>query len=675
MRTFSSFTHSTHSTQYPSGILLPDDDLDIIDGSPLSVQHDLTITMPPSPSHSVDFSIISPPSPDLDRNSYPFASHPGRSPPHHFSPHWSRTSSRDKRNDTMPGSPFSFRTPLAQGGNRIPQTTKSMKCLLPRLWGALSSPNRKGRRKTGRRKPYALPSNISYADLQPLDGEEGELIDEACYVDSYDALPSPPPKFTDFLSCLPPEIAVYLLCFLDLSSVIACQSVSRTWYILANDSAVWRELFYRRQGWDINLDRAVARGWTPPLSEVLSESPTGLTPIPDYPLRHPARRSSEPTPSSAGLSIDTHDARARSLVHTRSFPRGSSPWSPERSSDAYLPLTASMNAPLFLPWRDMYQTRYTLDKRWASSLPRPAYLRGHADSVYCLEFDSKRIISGSRDQTIKVWDIQTGRCLGTFRGHQGSVLCLKFEKDWDLKGDGRKGFMVSGSSDRRACVWDIWIAEGGEVRAEVRAVLKGHLDGVLDLRVDDQWIVSCSKDTKIRVWNRETLELHRTLTGHEGPVNAIGLQNGLIVSASGDTKMMLWDIERGTCLRTFDGHDRGLACIEFKDNYIVSGSSDCKIKVWNAMTGECLRTLVGHDALVRALALDPASGRLVSASYDKVVKVWDLRSGRTVQQFKHHHLGHIFDVKFDVHRIVSTSHDQRIVVLDFTQDLDTALFI
>jgi WD40 repeat protein len=73
-----------------------------------------------------------------------------------------------------------------------------------------------------------------------------------------------------------------------------------------------------------------------------------------------------------------------------------------------------------------------------------------------------------------------------------------------------------------------------------------------------------SKDTKIRVWNRETLELYRTLSGHEGPVNAIGLQRGLVVSASGDTKMMLWDIERGTCLRTFDGHDRGLACIEFK---------------------------------------------------------------------------------------------------------------
>jgi F-box and WD-40 domain protein 1/11 len=117
-------------------------------------------------------------------------------------------------------------------------------------------------------------------------------------------------------------------------------------------------------------------------------------------------------------------------------------------------------------------------------------LRGHADSVYCLEFDSKRIISGSRDQTIKVWDIQTGHCLATFRGHHGSVLCLKFEKDWDINGDGKKGFMISGSSDRKALVWDIWIGENGEVCAQVRAVLRGHLDGVLDLRVDDQWIVS-----------------------------------------------------------------------------------------------------------------------------------------------------------------------------------------
>ena len=60
----------------------------------------------------------------------------------------------------------------------------------------------------------------------------------------------------------------------------------------------------------------------------------------------------------------------------------------------------------------------------------------------------------------------------------------------------------------------------------------------------------------------------------------------------------------------------------------MSGSNDCKIKIWSAATGACIRTLVGHEALVRALSFDPRSGRLVSASYDKSVKVWDLVTGR-----------------------------------------------
>jgi F-box and WD-40 domain protein 1/11 len=73
-----------------------------------------------------------------------------------------------------------------------------------------------------------------------------------------------------------------------------------------------------------------------------------------------------------------------------------------------------------------------------------------------------------------------------------------------------------------------------------------------------------SKDTLIRVWNRQSLDLETTLRGHEGPVNAVGLQGDRLVSASGDGKMMLWDIPSGKRIRTFEGHDRGLACIEYK---------------------------------------------------------------------------------------------------------------
>lgn len=104
----------------------------------------------------------------------------------------------------------------------------------------------------------------------------------------------------------------------------------------------------------------------------------------------------------------------------------------------------------------------------------------------------------------------------------------------------------------------------------------------------------------------------------------------------------------------------------------MSGSNDCKIRVWNAWTGECLRTLAGHNALVRAISFDSKTGRLLSASYDKVVKVWDLYNGtfdsslihksvsnlllvhigKLIREFKHTHTSHIFDVKFDLGRIV-----------------------
>lgn len=185
-------------------------------------------------------------------------------------------------------------------------------------------------------------------------------------------------------------------------------------------------------------------------------------------------------------------------------------------------------------------------------------------SVYCLEFDTRRIITGSRDRTIKVWSLKTGRLLVTFFGaHRGSVLCLKFSQDWDrdwdiideefevqslpefesrerplhmessllsahsssagpshagpssdapyslagnLSTDDSKGmrkfkpgFMVSGSSDCSVCVWDLSLGDslgGGDddderrVYAQVRAILKGHTGGVLDLKIDEKWIVS-----------------------------------------------------------------------------------------------------------------------------------------------------------------------------------------
>lgn len=259
--------------------------------------------------------------------------------------------------------------------------------------------------------------------------------------------------------------------------------VCKTWRTLAGDNAVWRELFYSRDGWDIDFQRAKAKGWTP--------SPIGNV-------------------TECGFAIGLGSTRASRLGHvidgwgrrrlTSQTTAKSSLLSPQRLSfpswrcSKEVTITKSGEvAPLLLDWRILYKNRMTLERRWAREEPKVARISGHGDSVYCLEFDSTRIITGSRDRSIKVWSLQTGKLLATFRGHAGSVLCLKFDKDWDVSSvneEIKPGFMVSGSSDCSVCVWDMWLGKEGKLEAEMRAVLNGHSGGVLDLRIDEYWIVS-----------------------------------------------------------------------------------------------------------------------------------------------------------------------------------------
>ncbi|KAG2159365.1 WD40 repeat-like protein [Suillus bovinus] len=476
--------------------------------------------------------------------------------------------------------------------------------------------------------------DVDYGALDPLDGEEGELVDHEASTSTFISTHYRPPAQTSLP--LPPELILHIFSLLPMRSVLACMLVSRSFYTLAKDPSVWLGVWRAREG----RPRVQPR-------EVDANRPSIYIPYADPILR--------------------------------------------RSTNL---------GPLRLNWHTLYRSRATLERRWRDpgGEPRVMRIEGHGDSVYCLDFDSRRIITGSRDRTIKVWCIRTGECLATFEAHLGSVLCLKFEKDFDAKRSHTRrsssrepgkeeegedanevedeeshGMMVSGSSDCTVRVWDLYAKHRDSgIRADVRAILRGHSGGVLDLRMDENWIVSCSKDALINVYSRSTLTLHAVLRGHEGPVNAIGLEGGRVVSASGDGRMMLWDAASGKCERVFEGHERGLACIEFKDDLILSGSNDCTIKLWRASTGECLHTFAGHTLLVRALCFDPKTGYVVSASYDRSVRVWDEKRGvgKLVREFRNLHASHIFDVKFDVGRIVSTSHDQKIVVLDFTDGIE-----
>ncbi|KAL8934787.1 MAG: hypothetical protein Q9211_005049 [Gyalolechia sp. 1 TL-2023] len=239
--------------------------------------------------------------------------------------------------------------------------------------------------------------------------------------------------------------------------------------------------------------------------------------------------------------------------------------------------------------------------------------------------------------------------------HMGSILCLQYDDE----------LMVTGSSDCTCIMWDI-NANWKPIRR-----VQYHTAGVLDVCFDRKHIVSCSKDTTVCLWDRQNGDLIHRLTGHRQPVNAVQLRGNLAVSASGDGTAKLWNLVSGHCIKEFPSRDRGMACVEFSPDSltIFAGGNDQVIYQFDASTGELIRELSGHHGLVRSLHLDSANGRLVSGSYDNTVRAYDIRTGSPIIHLTKWTASWIFSARLDYRRIVATSQDSRVVIIDFGFDL------
>lgn len=350
----------------------------------------------------------------------------------------------------------------------------------------------------------------------------------------------------------------------------------------------------------------------------------------------------------------------------------------------------------------MWRARKALQQRWIDGYAAAIYLEGHTDSVYCVQFDEDKILTGSRDRTVRIWNARTYECvkiLGVpsrvggsavpplpadaadrgqrpfakvfssdsvflerertapcfFMYHNGSILCLQYDDN----------IMITGSSDCTLIIWDVKTGYRPMQR------LREHTAGVLDVCFDEKHIVSCSKDANVCLWDRTTGDLLKKLSGHRGPVNAVQLRGNLVVSASGDGIAKLWNLTSGLCIKEFPSKDRGMACVEFSPDSrtILAGGNDQVIYQFDTSTGELVREMKGHEGLVRSLHLDSASGRVVSGSYDTSVKAYDLRTGETIVNFTKWTSSWILSAKADYRRIIATSQDSRAVIMDFGYQL------
>ncbi len=300
------------------------------------------------------------------------------------------------------------------------------------------------------------------------------------------------------------------------------------------------------------------------------------------------------------------------------------------------------------------------DLPWAAQPPAfPSVLR--------LTPDLRFAFVGSRDGMLRLWDVQSGKCLVAVEGHESAVRCV------DVSADGR--FALSGGADEVVGFWDL--AEGrclgraaiplpegrptpGAIRqvrlsgdaslalcatsygtifswefhsGKGRTALKGPDEHGRTLVVSDdaRWALASggmggTENATVRLWDLSDGRLRHVLRG-SGFSEPKGFSpDGTSAVTSGtDGKIHIWDIGSGTCVRTLSGHSTTASAVSLSTDgrHAISGGRDKSIRFWELETGRCLRTFEGLESVPLAVAPSPDGRHAVSVDAD-IRRTWEL---------------------------------------------------
>lgn len=427
----------------------------------------------------------------------------------------------------------------------------------------------------------------------------------------------------DFLALLPLELSLGVLKYLDAKSLCRAAQVSRRWRaVVDTDEWMWKNLF-------------VESGFT----------------LEDGELDNTVR--------SCRLADDCSEVERGAIVELQNSRLEGS--------------TAKRHL-----FKSIFRRHYMIRRNWTTNDAKPRHISfyGHGRNVVtCLQFDAEKLITGSDDTCINVYNTQTGQLRRILHGHEGGV--------WALQYVGSR--LVSGSTDRTVRIWDI-------ERGVCTHVFYGHTSTVRCLQImmptevgktpdgnpillpKSPVIVTGSRDSSLKVWKLpepQDPEFHpivgpdevttannpfflRSLVGHSHSVRAISGYADTLVSGSYDNTVRVWRVSNGECTWRLSGHQQKVysVVIDPKRNRCVSGSMDWMVKVWSLETGTCIWTLEGHTSLVGLL--DLSHDALVSAAADSTLRIWDPDNGNC-RHVLSAHTGAITCFQHDEQKVISGS--------------------
>eukprot|EP00005_Dracoamoeba_jomungandri_P003256 CAMPEP_0174252616 /NCGR_PEP_ID=MMETSP0439-20130205/2009_1 /TAXON_ID=0 /ORGANISM="Stereomyxa ramosa, Strain Chinc5" /LENGTH=771 /DNA_ID=CAMNT_0015333179 /DNA_START=57 /DNA_END=2369 /DNA_ORIENTATION=- len=259
---------------------------------------------------------------------------------------------------------------------------------------------------------------------------------------------------------------------------------------------------------------------------------------------------------------------------------------------------------------------------------------GHKDIVLSLDVshDGKYLASTGKDKIIIIWNTENYEKVAVLKGHAETVNCLSFPNR-------ASNFIVSGSRDKTIKCWDISFLDTIDAEEEKDDGLfevtgsfytsRAHTKEINCMRVapNDKIFATSSMDKLIKVWDFKTGTLMGTLSGHRRGVWSIDFSpvDRCIASASGDKTIKIWSLKDYSCIKTFEGHNSAVLSVRFLNSgmQLLSAASSGIIKLWVIKTNQCINTFDEHKDKVWALEVRKSDEEeIISGGGDSIINIW-----------------------------------------------------
>lgn len=249
---------------------------------------------------------------------------------------------------------------------------------------------------------------------------------------------------------------------------------------------------------------------------------------------------------------------------------------------------------------------------------------GHAMRVDGLAFspDRRLLASGSKDNTVRLWDVERALELRKLSGHANWIKAVAFSPDGKL--------LATGALDGVVKLWEV---SSGR---ELKSLSGGGSINAIAFSPDARLLATGNAEHAVQLWNAQTGQTERTLAGHSGAVLCVAFSPDGRTLATGarDNSVKLWDVTTGRETHALAGHAGRVRTLAFSPDSrrLASGSDDRTIKIWDAASGRETRTLAGmNDAVVSVAFTDGGRSVIAAGAGLRALRSWDAESGRQLE--------------------------------------------